>query len=196
MWSKSRITSTYYATTKSQTHSTREQHRLIVSLYLSSWIGSAETTARPMRLSSDAVSNTEKCFGVFARLSARQSGDRERACVYTCVVFFILGLSLFLFPDSPSPPPPPTFQCRGTRQGRFISTVAIVLFVSQPALHASRRRVFSPTFSIYLLANRLSFSPPVPAPSLLCHPCAPLHCRSVRWTNRLDVISTYPRVRV
>lgn len=94
------------------------------------------------------VSNAEERFGIFARSSARQSGDRERARV----VFFILGL------------PPQIHRrfshSRRTRRGCFISTpVAIVPFVSQPALHASRRRAFSSTFSIYLLPTASLFLP-------------------------------------
>lgn len=109
--------------------------------------------------SSDAALNAEKCFGVFARSSARQSGDREhtRARAYMCVRvhFFLFLVSLPI-----SPPLPSRFSHgRGTRRGRFISTpVAIVPFVSQPALHASRRRAFSFHLLYLSASHRLSFS--------------------------------------
>lgn len=136
----------------------------------------------------DATLNTEKCFGVFARSSARQSGDREharaRVCVYVRVYFFILGLSPGL---SPLIHPPPRFSHgRRTRRGRFISTpVAIVPFVSQPALHASRRRAFSFHLLYLSASHRLSFSPCLP----LCHPCSSWQIRAVDESTRryLDI---------
>lgn len=140
--------------------------------YLSWWIRFAETIHVDATLkSSDATPNTEKCFGVFARSSARQSGDRERArvCVCICVFFlFLFSLSLALSLSlSPLGSTPRFSHSRRTRRGRFISTpVAIVPFVSQPALHASRQRAFSPTFSIYLLPTASFFLPPSLSPLL------------------------------
>lgn len=131
----------------------------------------------------------EKCFSVFARSSVRQSRDREHPrawCVCVCI-FFILGLSLPGISLSPFPPPPPLRFSHGrrTRRERFISTpVAIVPFVSQPALHASRRAFSS--YLLYLSASyRLSFSPCHP----LYHPCSSWQIRAVDESTRryLDI---------
>jgi len=104
---------------------------------------------------------------------------RARVCVSICVYFFILDLS-------PRTRSPPSASVRRTRRGRFISTpVAIVPFVSQPALHASRRRAFS-FHLLYLSASyRLSFSPCLP----LCHPCSSWQIRAVDESTRryLDI---------
>lgn len=114
---------------------------------------------------------TRKSASVFlhgrALVNPEIESIRSRVSLYVYVyIFFILGL----FPHQSSPSLSPRFSHdRRTRRGRFISTpVAIVPFVSQPALHASRRRAFS-FHLLYLSASHcLSFSLYLP----LCHPCS------------------------
>lgn len=124
---------------------------------------------------------TRKSASAFLHGRALVNPEIESKRMYMCVYvfFFILILSFssrirLRFSYS-----------RRTRRGCFISTpVAIVPFVSQPALHASRRRAFPPTFSIYLLYPLpLFFSLP------LCHPCSSWQIRAVDESTRryLDV---------
>lgn len=106
------------------------------------------------------------------------------------VFFFSFPLSsLFFIPLLPIPSVSPRGEeHRGAeRRERFISTtpVAIVPFVSQPASHASRRRAFSLTSSVFHPHSSSS-----PVRWLTRTP----YGRFDRWTNRPVVISTYPQV--
>lgn len=111
---------------------------------------------------------------------------RARVRVCTCIFFYSWSLSRTQPPHPPPPPSPRFSHGRRTRRGRFISTpVAIVPFVSQPALHASRRRAFSFHLLYLSASHRLSFSPCLP----LCHPCSSWQIRAVDESTRryLDI---------
>lgn len=104
-----------------------------------------------------------KVLQLFLHGRALVNPEIESKRMYMCVYVFFYSYSLF-----PSSRIHPRFSySRRTRRGCFISTpVAIVPFVSQPALHASRRRAFPPTFSIYLLPTASLFLSPSLSPLL------------------------------
>lgn len=109
-----------------------------------------------MRRRRDARTRSFERGNVFRRFFASRGRTLVNPEIESARVWFFLFL-VFLSPASLHRR---FSRSRRTRRGRFISTpVAIVPFVSQPALHASRRRAFSPTFSIYLLPTASLFLP-------------------------------------
>lgn len=135
---------------------------------------------------------TRKSASVFLHGRALVNPEIEsiRACLCVCVYFF------YSWSLSPSIPPPlPHFSHgRRTRRGRFISTpVAIVPFVS-PACMPRGDELSLSIFSIYLPPTASLFLSA--SLSVTLSVTLALHGRFERWTNRLDVISTYPRIHV
>jgi len=137
-----------------------------------------------MLKSLDVALNTEKCFGVFARSSTRQSGDREHACARRVRVC----MCIFFYSWSHPPSPLQSQNATGTlyfhpRRDRSIC------FAAGIACLAATSFLFPPSLFI-CLPLPLFFSLPASLSPLA------LHGRSEQWTNRLDVISTYPRIHV
>jgi len=131
-----------------------------------------------------AASNTEKCSAAFLQARTLVNPEIESARAYTLVFFhsqfLCSSLSLSFSFASLTPATVTTVERNG---GRFISTpVAIVPFVSQPALHASRQRQSFLSHLFHLSACRLPlfFSPFYPSHRCqLCHPCSSWQIRAL-----------------
>lgn len=112
---------------------------------------------------------------------------RARGCMCVCVYFFILGLSPGL---SPSPLLASVTAVERDRDALFPPpSRSFHLFRSRHCMPRGDELSLS-TFSIYLPPTASLFLPACLSVTLA------LHGRSEQWTNRLDVISTYPRIHV
>lgn len=126
-----------------------------------------------------------RCFCTVERSSIRRSRAYARAHVYVYVCVFFYSWSL-------SPSIPPASVTAVERDGDALfppPSRSFHLFRSRHCMPRGDELSLS-TFSIYLPPTASLFLPTSLSVTLA------LHGRSERWTNRLDVISTYPRIHV